>query len=234
MRQISPLIVALDVDNLKDVERLIVKLGPQVSFYKVGLKLYTRYGPEVLGLLKKKRKQIFLDLKLYDIPNTVAEACREATRHKVQLITLHASGGREMMTQAAEATRQEAKRLKISKPKLLGVTVLTSMDALALRETGVPRSPQAQVVKLAQLAQRSGMEGVVCSPQELKMLQNKFPKNFLKITPGIRPQGSDLGDQRRVMTPAQAFQLGANAIVVGRPILQAKDPAQVVRKILQG
>lgn len=232
MPELSPLIVALDVPSLKDVERLVAKLGAQVKCYKVGLKLYTRYGPDVLGVLKKKRKQIFLDLKLHDIPNTVAEACVEATKHRVQLLTLHASGGREMMEAAARATQQEAGRLKISPPKLLGVTVLTSMDQTGLSETGVSRSPRAQVVKLAQLAHRAGLDGIVCSPQELATLQDKLPKKFLRVTPGIRPAGASLGDQKRVMTPKQAFDLGAHAIVVGRPILQAKDPSQVVEEIL--
>ena len=229
--KISPLIVALDVENLREVEKIVSRLGSSVSFYKVGLRLFTHYGPDVLRLLKKKRKKIFLDLKLHDIPNTVAEACREAVAHRVDMLTVHTLGGFAMMQAAAQAAAEAARLKKIPKPWIMGVTVLTSMNSLG--EIGIQKAPAAQVLALASLAQRSGLDGVISSPQEIQALRRKF-KNRLKIvTPGIRPAGSAANDQKRVMTPAEAFRLGADAIVVGRPILQAKDPLQVVEGILK-
>ena len=227
--KLSPLIVALDVESSSQVERIVKKLGPSVDFYKVGLKLYTRYGPSILKILKKKRKKIFLDLKFHDIPNTVAEACREATRHGVDLLTLHASGGKEMMAFAMKAVRSEARRIKKSRPLVVGVTVLTSFASI--REIGVNKKIPDQVLSLAKLAKLSGLDGVVCSPLEIAAIRKKFPRTFKIITPGIRPIGSAVGDQKRVMTPQQAFSLGSNSLVVGRPILQARDPLAVVRQM---
>ncbi len=229
-KPLSPLIVALDLDSIKQVEKLIKVLGKSVIAYKVGMKLYTRYGPEVLSLLKRARKQIFLDLKFHDIPNTVAEACREATRHGVDLMTVHASGGREMLQTAVKATRLAAREFRKPLPLLLGVTVLTSMNRLG--EIGISTSVQAQVLKLARLAKGAGLGGVVCSPQEIKMLRKEFSKGFRIVTPGIRPVSSPRGDQKRVMTPAEAYAQGADALVVGRPIYQAVKPLQVVQQIL--
>jgi orotidine-5'-phosphate decarboxylase len=229
--KLSPLIVALDVDSMKQVEMLVRRLGPAADFYKVGLRLYTRYGPEAVRFLKAKRKKVFLDLKFHDIPNTVAEACREATRLKVQMLTLHASGGGAMMHAAAAAVRLEARRLRIERPLLMGVTVLTSLNSLG--EVGVSRSPRNQVLRLAGLASRSGLDGVICSPMEASVLRQSMPRGFRIVTPGVRPPGSAKMDQKRVKTPEAAFAAGADAVVVGRPILQAKDPLGVVRQILQ-
>lgn len=231
MPKISPLIVALDVESIRDVEKILKTLGTAVDFYKVGLKLFTHYGPDMLKMLKRKRKKIFLDLKFHDIPNTVAEACREAVRLKVDMLTLHASGGSEMMRKAVEATREEARLRKIPAPLLMGVTVLTSMDSL--QEFGLKATPTAQVARLARLAQSSGMDGVICSPQEIAMLRRDLPKTFKIVTPGVRPAGADKGDQKRVKTPEEAFALGADAIVVGRPVIASGDPLAVVRQILK-
>ncbi len=231
MRKISKLIVALDLDSAREVEAILKKLGPAVDFYKVGLKLFTHYGPDVLKLLKRRRKRIFLDLKFHDIPNTVAEACREAVRNRVEMLTLHASGGSEMMRAAAAATREEARRRKVPAPFLMGVTVLTSMDSLA--EFGLAATPAEQVGRLARLAQAAGMDGVICSPQEIAMLRAALPKAFKIVTPGVRPAGADRGDQKRVKTPEEAFALGADAVVVGRPILAAADPKRVAMEILK-
>jgi orotidine-5'-phosphate decarboxylase len=228
--KLSPLIVALDVESLQQVENILKQLGPAVDFYKVGLKLYTHYGPEVLRLLKRRRKKIFLDLKFHDIPNTVAEACREAVRLKVEMLTIHASGGSEMMQAAAQAVAEESKRLRISKPWVMGVTVLTSMDSL--EELGIFRSPAEQVLELAELAIQSKLDGVICSPHEIEVLRKIAPKRFKIVTPGVRPAGSSADDQKRIKTPLEAFQLGADAVVVGRPILQAKDPLALIRQIL--
>jgi len=231
MRKISKLIVALDLESTREVETILKKLGPAVDFYKVGLKLFTHYGPDVLKLLKRRRKRIFLDLKFHDIPNTVAEACREAVRNRVEMLTLHASGGSEMMRAAAAATREEARRRKVPAPFLMGVTVLTSMDSLA--EFGLAATPAEQVGRLARLAQVAGMDGVICSPQEIAMLRAALPRSFKIVTPGVRPAGAERGDQKRVKTPEEAFALGADAVVVGRPILAAADPKRVAMEILK-
>lgn len=231
MPKISPLIVALDVESIRDVEKILKTLGSTVDFYKVGLKLFTHYGPDILKLLKRKRKKIFLDLKFHDIPNTVAEACREAVRLKVDMLTLHAGGGSEMMRKAVEATKEEARARKTPAPLLMGVTVLTSMDSL--KEFGLKATPTAQVARLARLAQAAGMDGVICSPQEIGMLRRDLPRAFKIVTPGVRPAGADKGDQKRVKTPEEAFALGADAIVVGRPVIASGDPLSVVRRILK-
>ncbi|MFO1464713.1 MAG: orotidine-5'-phosphate decarboxylase [bacterium] len=232
MPKLSPLIVALDVETLRDVEKILQKLGPAVDFYKVGLKLFTHYGPEVLKLLRRKRKRVFLDLKFHDIPNTAAEACREAVVHRVDMLTLHASGGSEMMAAAVRATREESKKRKLPAPFLMGVTVLTSMDSLA--ELGLKTPPARQVLRLAQLAAGAGMDGVICSPQEIELLRAQLPRRFKIVTPGVRPAGADRGDQKRVKTPEEAFRLGADAIVMGRPILASPDPRALVTSILRG
>ncbi len=230
MKKLSPLIVALDVESMREVESVLNKLGPAVDFYKVGLKLFTHYGPDSVKWLRRKRKRIFLDLKLHDIPNTVAEACREAVRLKVDMLTLHASGGSEMMKTAVGAAREEAKKSKADLPYLMAVTVLTSMDSLA--ELGLDATPAEQVQRLARLAHQSGMAGVICSPQEIRLIRGEIPRSFKIVTPGVRPAGAEKGDQKRVKTPQEAFSDGADAVVVGRPILQAKDPRQVVADIL--
>ncbi len=231
MKSLVPLIVALDLVDFAEVRSLVKKLGAEVSFYKVGLKLFTRHGPDLLTYLQSEGKSVFLDLKFHDIPNTVAEACREAVRWKVQMLTLHASGGTEMMQAAVRAVRDEACNLGITPPLLMGVTVLTSMDSL--QELGVPRSPKAQVKKLAQLAFNSGLDGVICSPQEIRFLRRLLPKTFRIVTPGVRPSNSDRGDQKRVATPEQAWSWGADAVVLGRPIFTATDPQAKVAEILR-
>jgi len=229
--RISPLIVALDVENIREVERVLKVLGPGVDFYKVGLRLFTHYGPDILKLLKKKRKKIFLDLKLHDIPNTVAEACREIARHRVQMLTLHASGGKAMMSAAAAAIAEESRRLKIPKPFVMGVTVLTSMENLS--EIGVPLPTEVQVLRLAKLASEAKLDGVICSPHEIAAIREVFGKKIKIVTPGVRPQGSESNDQKRVKTPQEAFALGTDSVVVGRPILKAKHPREVVASILK-
>jgi orotidine-5'-phosphate decarboxylase len=228
--KLSPLIVALDVDSMQRVVSVVRTLGPAVDFYKVGMRLYTRYGPEVLKFLRKKKKKIFLDLKFHDIPNTVAEACREATLHRVQMMTLHASGGLEMMREAMASVARTAREKRIPRPLVMGVTVLTSMEDLS--EVGIARSPLLQVEKLAALAGRAHLDGVICSPWEVRAVRNIAPKNFKIVTPGVRPADSKPGDQKRIKTPAEAFRLGADAVVVGRPILHSKSPLFVVQEIL--
>ena len=215
---------------MKKVEAIVRTLGPAVDYYKVGMRLYTRYGPEVLKFLQKKKKKIFLDLKYHDIPNTVAEACREAMLHRVQMLTLHASGGLEMMGAAMASVKATAREKKIPRPLVMGVTVLTSMNNLS--EVGIGRSPLLQVKKLAALAKRAALDGVICSPLEIALLRKLLPKKFKIVTPGVRPIGSPSGDQKRIKTPAEAFRLGADAVVVGRPILSAANPLKVAKEIL--
>lgn len=228
--KVSKLIVALDVEDKRRVEKILAKLGPAIDFYKVGLRLFTHYGPEILQLLKRHRKKIFLDLKLHDIPTTVAQACGEIVRHRVQMFTVHCSGGRAMLEAAVQTVKEESKRLKIPKPDVMGVTVLTSMDLLD--EIGINSMPEVQVLRLAKLAADSGLDGVICSPREIGPLKESSPKKFKIVTPGVRPEGTSADDQKRVMTPQEAFRLGADAVVVGRPILQAEDPLKMVRQIL--
>jgi orotidine-5'-phosphate decarboxylase len=229
--KLSPLIVALDVDSMKRAEAVVRRLGPDVDFYKVGMRLYTRYGPEVLKFLRRKKKKIFLDLKYHDIPKTVAEACREATRHRVQMLTLHASGGLEMMREAMASVHRTAREKKIPRPWVMGVTVLTSMEDLS--EVGIARSPLLQVKKLALLAKQASLDGVICSPWEISAVKKSLPRNFKIVTPGVRPAGTPAGDQKRIKTPAEAFRLGADAIVVGRPILNSIQPARIIKEILE-
>ena len=228
--KLSPLIVALDVENIQAVEKIIKKLGPQADFYKVGLRLFTHYGPEILKFLKKRKKKIFLDLKLHDIPNTVAETCSEIARYGIDMLTIHTLGGLEMLQAASHAVRKESLRLKKNKPLVMGVTVLTSMSDLS--EIGISKKIPDQVLQLASLAAKAKLDGVICSPLEIELLRKKFDRKTLKIvTPGVRPVGSETHDQKRVKTPEEALTLGADSVVMGRPILQSPDPAELIQKI---
>ncbi|MCX5708695.1 MAG: orotidine-5'-phosphate decarboxylase [Candidatus Omnitrophica bacterium] len=225
MQNISnKLIVALDVNSCKEAKRFVDRLFPRVKIFKIGPILFTAYGPQVVELIRKKGAGVFLDLKFHDIPNTVALAVRQAVRLKVKMLTLHTSGGEEMLKRAAEAAKKEAAGLRIKKPILLGITVLTSDRSKT--------NTKAEVIRRAKLAKKSGLDGVVCSVQEAAVVRKVCGKNFVIVTPGIRPKGSDAGDQKRVATAAQAFKAGADYIVVGRPILEAKDPLEAVRNLL--
>lgn len=229
--KLSPLIVALDLPDLAAVQKTVASLGDSVDFYKVGLRLFIHYGPKILEFLKKKNKKIFLDLKLHDIPNTVAEACREIVPFEVELTTLHTFGGLEMLQAAKQAVKEEARRLKVTAPQLLGVTVLTSTSDL--KEFNIKNTSVAsQVGFLATIAAKAQLEGLVSSPWEVKNLRKKYPKSIL-VTPGIRLEAAISDDQKRIMAPGAAFQAGSSAIVVGRPILQAQKPRDVVARIME-
>jgi len=217
-------ILALDVENILQARNFLKKLYPQVKLYKVGPMLFTAYGPRIVELARKKGAQVFLDLKFHDIPNTVAGAVRQAVRLKVAMLTLHTSGGKEMLQAAAHAAAIEAKKIKIKKPLLLGVTVLTSDKA--------GKNTRATVVTRARLAQAAGLDGVVCSVHEAAAVRKACGRKFVIVTPGIRPAGADTGDQKRVATARGAFAAGANYIVVGRPILEAKNPLRALKEIL--
>jgi len=216
----SEIILALDVDSLAQAGYFARKLYPKIKIFKVGLRLYTAAGPKVLRLIRQRGGEIFLDLKLFDIPNTVAQAVREAVRHKIKMLTLHISGGQEMLKAAVSAAKDEAKILKIKRPLLVGVTVLTSQ-----------KTQPGQVLKLAKIGISSGLDGVVCSAQEARLLRNRIKRKFIIVTPGIRPPGIKKNDQKRTATVKQAVQAGSNFLVIGRPILEAKDPLKALRSL---
>ncbi len=221
-------IVALDYPDAKSALMLADRLSPSECRLKVGKELFTAAGPDLVKQLAKMGFPVFLDLKFHDIPNTVAAACRVAADLGVWMLNVHASGGRKMMEAAKEAVDQSA-----HKPLLIAVTVLTSMDEAGLREIGVDRRPAEQVKHLAGLARQSGLDGVVCSAQEAADLRATFGEDFVLVTPGIRPAGTNAGDQSRIMTPASAVRAGSDYLVVGRPITQAEDPLTVLRTINQ-
>ncbi len=220
------IIVALDVNNLKKAKTLVDKLYPFVKIFKVGSELFTSCGPEAVDMIHKKGAKVFLDLKFHDIPNTVTQAVKAAMHMGVFMLNLHASGGEDMLKAASHA------KGKSKKPILLAVTVLTSLDSSALRKIGVQKSPIAQVKSLALLAKSAGMDGVVCSPMEIKLIRKTCGKEFVIVTPGIRPAGAGRQDQKRIATPQQAISDGADYIVVGRPITDAEDPLAAAKEIV--
>ena len=228
------LIVALDVDNAEEALRLFGGLREEAGMFKVGSQLFTAAGPDLVRRLVDGGARVFLDLKFHDIPNTVAAAAREAVRLGVTLFNVHAAGGGEMMRRAAEATSEEAARLGVERPSLIAVTVLTSMDADALAESGVAAATvEEQVRRLAQLADASGLDGVVASPHEILPVREAVGRaGFLVVTPGVHPSASAYADQKRVTSPAEAIQRGADFIVVGRAILNSPDPAQAARAVV--
>ena len=224
-------IIALDVNTLKEEEKLLDMLSPHVQVFKVGMELFYSCGTKAIDLVKKYDKDIFLDLKFHDISNTVYAASKAAVKFGAYMFNVHASGGLEMMKKAVEGAEEESEKLGISRPKILGVTVLTSIDSEALKKTGINKSPEEQVLNLARLAKDAGLDGVVASPEEISAIRKAMGKDFLIVTPGVRPEGSDAGDQKRVATPKEAFQRGADYIVIGRPVTKAKDPIKVLESI---
>lgn len=221
------LILALDVETREEALSLLHRVGPELKTVKIGLQMFTRYGPSLIEKVAALGYGIFLDLKLHDIPNTVAKAVQSLASLPISLLTVHASGGSEMLAAAEEARRTHAPDLT-----LLAVTVLTSMDQAGLSQIGVSSPPDEQVRRLAKLAGSAGISGIVCSPLELPLLRQEMGEEILLVTPGIRPGGSATHEQKRVLTPAEAAAAGASRIVVGRPILQAPDPREAVRSIL--
>jgi orotidine-5'-phosphate decarboxylase len=220
-------IVALDVPDSGQALELMGRLDGLIQWFKVGLELHIYEGNKIVDAIRGKGYSVFLDLKLHDIPNTVAGAVRSASRAGAQMLTLHAGGGPAMMAAAAEA----AAGLPVA-PKLLAVTVLTSMDQAQLQAVGVSASPAEQVLRLAQVGWEAGIRGFVSSAEEVAAMRHSFPEATLVI-PGIRPAGSAAGDQRRVATPAAAIAAGADYLVIGRPITQAPDPAKAAEAILR-
>lgn len=220
-------IIALDVPGRDEALAAAARLPADTPFVKVGLELFCATGPAILGELGTQGRRIFLDLKLHDIPRTVARAVQSAGRHGVELLTLHACGGRAMLTEAAAAARD----MGHNRPRLLAVTVLTSLNDADLKEIGVHRSAADQVLALAELAVSCGIDGLVCSPHEAAAIRRKLGPTPIIVTPGIRMPGGAVGDQKRVATPADAVKAGANYLVIGRPVLEAADPAAALRII---
>jgi orotidine-5'-phosphate decarboxylase len=221
------LIVALDFPTQKEALGLADHLHGSCKWFKVGLELYLASGNSILEELRKRGYSVFLDLKLHDIPNTVAAAVKTVSTMGASLLTLHAAGGPAMLTAAAEAAASVP-----GAPRLLAVTVLTSMDDGQLKSTGVSSSAPVQVLRLAQLARAAGISGLVCSAQEVRLLRGELGPEPVLVTPGIRPAGAAINDQKRIATPAVAIADGASMLVVGRPITQAPDPAAAANSIL--
>jgi orotidine-5'-phosphate decarboxylase len=227
------LIVALDVESLAEAERLLDRLQGLATRFKIGSQLFTAAGPPAVELVQKRGAEVFLDLKFHDIPNTVAGAAREATRMGVLMFNVHASGGRAMMKAAAESAATTARETGGRRPIVLAVTVLTSLDRDALsRELSVAASVEGHVLHLAGMAAEAGLDGCVASPNEIAALRTDRGANWVIVTPGVRPAGSDSGDQSRIATPRAAVQAGARYLVVGRPITAASDPARAAEAVL--
>lgn len=215
----NKLIVALDVDSFDKAKKLIDKLSPHVGIFKVGSELFVSSGPKVIDYINKKRKKVFLDLKFFDIPNTVKRAVLSAAKHNVFMLTLHIYGGSEMLKEAASVLKGKKRR-----PFLIGVSVLTSTAG---------KNAGKEVIKLAKIAKAAGLDGVVCSAKETKQVKKACGKKLVVINPGIRPIWAARGDQKRVTTPKVAIENGADFIVVGRPITQARNPIMAARKIIE-
>lgn len=220
------IIVALDFADATSALALVGRLDPGLCRLKVGKELFTMAGPELVRTLVARGFDVFLDLKFHDIPNTVAAACRAAAGLGVWMLNVHASGGRRMMTAAQDALAGLSQR-----PLLIAVTVLTSMSAEDLSEVGVADTPADQVLRLARLSKQCRLDGVVCSAQEASTLRVDLGADFRLVTPGIRPTGAEVGDQRRVMTPAEALRAGSTDLVIGRPITAAADPLAALKRI---
>lgn len=223
----SKIIVALDFEKEAEALALVDQIDPSLCRLKAGKEMFTTLGINFVKQLHQRNFDVFLDLKYHDIPNTVARAVRSAADLGVWMVDLHASGGLRMMEDAKKILEPYGK----DAPLLIAVTVLTSMEDLDLLQIGINASPMEQVLRLAHLTQRAGLDGVVCSPQEVEILRNACGEDFKLVTPGIRPIGTDFGDQRRVMTPTAAIRAGSDYLVIGRPITQADNPAEVLRSI---
>ncbi|MBU1087354.1 MAG: orotidine-5'-phosphate decarboxylase [Candidatus Omnitrophica bacterium] len=228
----TQLIVALDVPELEQAEALVKELSPVVKYFKIGMQLFTACGPDVVRMVREYNCDVFLDLKFHDIPNTVAQAALSSLRLGVFMFNVHAIGGDVMLATVMQAINKEIKQTKQQLPIVLGVTVLTSMDRQQLNRVGVIRSVKNEVVGLAVLCKKAGLSGVVCSGKEIKLLRRVMGKDFVLVVPGIRPADAKADDQKRIVTPAQAADWGANYIVVGRPITQAENRIQAVTAIV--
>jgi orotidine-5'-phosphate decarboxylase len=228
------LIVALDVDSVDRALGLFEALSETVGMFKIGSQLFTAIGPEIVRKIVARGGRVFLDLKFHDIPNTVAAAGIAATRLGVSIFNVHASGGAEMMKRAAEAVAETASREGLAKPRIIAVTLLTSLNQQSLDQIGINGQPNAAVTRLARAAADCGLDGVVASPQEIEIIRQTISNpNFLIVTPGIRSGSDSSDDQRRTLSAAEAIRAGADYLVVGRPILNAANPVEQVRKLVE-
>ena len=226
------LIVALDVDTKEEVEFLVNELKDDIGMFKVGLQLYTSMGSEIISYIKSRGGKVFLDLKLHDIPNTVSETVRVLTKSGVDMMNVHSQGGLAMMKLAKETSLKTAEELGIDAPLLIAVTILTSLGDTEVEEIGYKKSAKEMVEHLRLLTDEAGLDGVVCSPLEAGIIKNACRDGFITVTPGVRPAGEDIGDQKRITTPGQAIKGGSTYIVVGRPITKAENVKEAARKIV--
>jgi orotidine-5'-phosphate decarboxylase len=229
----NPIIVALDVPAADKALSLAEQLAPIVGAFKIGSELFTSAGPEIVRKLRSTGAAVFLDLKFHDIPNTVAKAVASATRLDVQMLTIHTSGGSEMMSAAENAAQETARQCGFQPPLVLGVTVLTSMDKNTLAEIGCEANPARQVERMANLAIRAGLRGLVCSPLEIVTLRQVLPEGVQLVTPGIRTGAEKADDQKRTLSPKEALDAGASWLVIGRPIYAAQTPRAAAEQILK-
>jgi orotidine-5'-phosphate decarboxylase len=229
----NPIIVALDVPAADAALKLVGQLAPVSGAFKVGSELFTSAGPDIVKKIRALGGMVFLDLKFHDIPNTVAKSVAAAVQLDVQMLTVHASGGTEMLKAAEESAQETAWKLGRTPPLVLGVTVLTSLDAGALREVGLDVNVDYQVRRLANVATKAGLRGLVCSPLEISALRKILPASAQLVTPGIRTGSEKADDQKRTLTPREAMVAGANWLVIGRPICAAENPRQAAEKILE-
>ena len=229
------LALALDnVSSLSAIANLVQAVAPSIGVFKIGLEQFTRFGPPVLELIRRADRKIFLDLKFHDIPNTVNKAVQSACALGVDFLTIHTQGGIAMMRAAKEAT-EDARKLRGHAPKIIGVTLLTSIDADCLRnELSIPLAPADYVRRLALLAAQAGLDGIVCSAADLPAVKPLLPESFEIITPGIRPAGTEAHDQKRVATPEEAIKNGATLLVLGRAVTEAEDPGKAAEGVLRG
>jgi len=230
----NPIIAALDVPSAEQALKLAEQIAPAVGAFKIGSELFTAAGPDIVKRVRATGASVFLDLKLHDIPNTVAKAVASALRFDVQMLTIHTSGGGEMMRVAEKSAQDTAKSFGLPAPLVLGVTVLTSSNNEMLAEIGCEPDMERQVLRLAQIAVKSGLRGLVCSPLEIAALRKILPAHIQLVTPGIRSGAGILpaDDQKRTLTPREAIQAGANWLVIGRPIYAAENPRAAAEKIL--
>ena len=230
MRGKDKLIVALDVDTFSRAEELVDALSPEVEIFKVGIIPFTKFGGEILKKIENIDKKVFLDLKFHDIPNTVAGAAEAGALKNVFMMNFHCLGGRRMMEAARDAVNKTDFQ---TRPILLGVTILTSMSEEEMNSMGLNGKVENKVIELSRLAASSGLDGVVASAKEASAIKREIGEKFIVVTPGVRPEFSEKGDQKRVLTPKQAIRAGADYIVVGRPIIHAKDPLRAAKKIIE-
>ncbi|MFH2145328.1 MAG: orotidine-5'-phosphate decarboxylase [Candidatus Omnitrophota bacterium] len=231
-RKKTELIVALDTSKIEQAQQIVKELAPLSAFFKIGSQLFTACGPESIEMVHKNKGKVFLDLKFHDIPNTVAQAALNVLEQGVFMFNMHALGGKDMLLKVSEVISEKAKEKQIPRPIMLGVTVLTSMDRQQLNSLGVNRSVKNEVLHLARLSKDCRLDGVVCSGKELKLLRRVYGDDFILVVPGVRPKKSESFDQKRIITPEEAARLGADFIVVGRPITASENPLESAKSII--